>query len=109
MKPYTKKKHPYRNDGYHLVFPSGRTWSCVDLSKTGQCIKGTSAEIVEDHRRTMEYVGKMYDTMGGRFEAMIVIKDDVDGEHQVRAHSFKELFEAVEDYDRQMGKHIYSH
>ena len=90
---YTKTPHPHRS-GYYIIFKGGRTWSCVDLSDSGS----KDAAII----KLMESVGKSYDTLGGRFEAMPLNKDGdaIDGDHQVRAHSFLELFAAVEQYEK---------
>lgn len=99
---YTKKPHPFRKTAWYLEFLTGHTWSCVNLG---------SWDYVREESRTpfdeqiLEGVGKMYDAMGGRYEAMMITKDGIDGDHQVRAHSWEELFEKVEQYEKDNFTH----
>ena len=83
---YIKEPHPHRPGGFHLTFPNGHIWSCVDLS--GPHSEGGLRQ---------EDIGIIYDGLGGRFEAMC-FNADVE-EDQFREHSFEELFEAVENYE----------
>lgn len=95
-----KTQHPYRKEGFHLAFPNGHVWSCIDISKFDYINQALEYKDIQREEATYERVGKLYDQMGGRFEAMMVTENEVDDEHQLRAHSFEKLFKIVEQYEQ---------
>lgn len=71
------EKHPYKTNGYLLVFKNGHRWSCVELDYSHQGIY--------------------------RYEAMMFSTDDSipSNSPQLRASSFFELFKEVERWEEQ--------
>lgn len=82
--------HATRSTGYMLHFDNGHIWSCVDLSDIGEELPGFN--VGED-------IGKLYDTMGGRFEAMPVAPEPFIFTERIRAKDMESLVEAVKGWE----------
>ena len=54
----------------------------------------------DEINKIFERIGRFYDTSSGRYEAMIVTKNGVDDNLQIREHSFEKLFKAVKQYEK---------
>ena len=95
-----KSPHPYRKNGFYLTFPNGHVWSCVNLGKNDFLNEKISDNFNDEINKIFERIGRFYDTSSGRYEAMIVTKNGVDDNHQIREHSFEKLFKAVKQYEK---------
>ncbi len=81
-----KEKHPYKAKGLHLEFDNGHKYSVVNLGAG------------------MTEVGEMYDRMGGRYEGILLPKDDKsDWGEPIRGSSIDEVVKFIEQEESPKG------
>lgn len=101
---YDVQPHNYRASGHYLVFANGHKWSCVNLGSPL-----SNKDVSEESQKAFEEIGRLYDGMGGRFEAMMIdpASSDAGGSDVMfRAHSFEELFKKVADYESDPASYV---
>lgn len=97
----SKKPHYAKPSGYVLEFDNGHIYSLVNLGEPVMVDEEEPSIRVEAWKN----IGKMYDKMGGRYEAILLPESNESGEwgSPIRAHDFETLIGIVKKVEEDNG------